>query len=217
MDAAARLGRGHALHAVHAALVLHPAVDAAPFDGRDDFLEPARAALAGGHHLDAPSLFLGEAAVHPEQIRGEERRLVAAGTRADFEDDVLLVVRILRNEEDLEILQQRLAPHLERLQLLARQIAHVGIVAVDELLGARDVLFDAPVLAELLHERLELGERLRRAAVFGRVGLHLRRAELGHQLVVLVLDAQQLVEHHQIVRTVRLERVERLILPIQAA
>ena len=32
VDAAARLGRGHALHAVHAALVFQPAVDAASFD-----------------------------------------------------------------------------------------------------------------------------------------------------------------------------------------
>ena len=39
--------------------------------------------------------------VHAEQIAGEERGFVAAGARADLEDDVLLVVRILRDEQDL--------------------------------------------------------------------------------------------------------------------
>src|SRR5581483_8643861 len=45
VDAAARFGSGHALHAVHAALVLQLAVDAAAFDRRDDFLHAADAGV----------------------------------------------------------------------------------------------------------------------------------------------------------------------------
>ena len=51
-------------------------------------------------HLDLPALTLGVARVHPEQVRGEERRFVAAGAGADFEHDVLGVVGILRDEQD---------------------------------------------------------------------------------------------------------------------
>ena len=48
------------------------------------------AQLAGDsrHHLDLPALALGVARVHAEQVAGEQRRLVAAGAGADFEEDV---------------------------------------------------------------------------------------------------------------------------------
>src|SRR5438046_2521206 len=52
MDAAAGLGGRHALHAVHAALVLQPAVHALAFDRRDDFLDAAPRALARGQYVD---------------------------------------------------------------------------------------------------------------------------------------------------------------------
>ena len=53
---------GHALHAVHAALVLQLAVDAASLDRGDDFLQAADAGVAARHHLDPPALALGELA-----------------------------------------------------------------------------------------------------------------------------------------------------------
>ena len=93
VDAAAGFGGRHALHAVHAALVLQLAVDALALDQRDDFLDAAGVGVAGRHHLELPALALGVARVHAEQVGGEQRRFVAAGAGADFEDDVLLVVR----------------------------------------------------------------------------------------------------------------------------
>ena len=99
VDAAAGFGGGHALDAVHAALVLQLAVDAAPLDHRDDFLEPADAGVVARHELDPPALALRVPAVHPKQLGGEQRRFVAAGAGPDFEHDVLLVVRVLRDEQ----------------------------------------------------------------------------------------------------------------------
>ncbi len=55
VDAAARFGRRHALHAMHAALVLEAAVDALAFDRRDHFLEAADAGLADRQHVDLPA------------------------------------------------------------------------------------------------------------------------------------------------------------------
>src|SRR5687768_17457505 len=118
MDAAARLGRGDALHTVHAALVFETAVDAAPFDGGDDLLDATGAALTARQDLELPALPLGEAAVHPEQVRREERRLVAAGAGADFQDDVLLVVRVLRDEQHTQFGEDRFALFLEPLHFL---------------------------------------------------------------------------------------------------
>src|SRR5205814_3486586 len=65
VDAAARLGRRHALHAVDAALVLQLAVDAAPLDGRDHFLPPAAARVARRHHPPPPAVAFGALPAQP--------------------------------------------------------------------------------------------------------------------------------------------------------
>ena len=133
-----RLGRRHALHAVHAALVLQLAVGAAPFDRRDDFLDAADIALARRHHLDAPALHLGELPVHAEELVGEQRGFLAAGAGANLQHDVLLIVGILRNEQNLDFGQQRVAPLFEAAQLFLGELAHVGVAALDELFGLLD-------------------------------------------------------------------------------
>ena len=77
---------------------------------------------------------------------------------------------------------------VELVQLLEREVAHLGIAALDQLLGVRDLLRDRLVLAVLLHERLDLRQRLGLFAVFVGVALDGGRAERGHQLFVLALD-----------------------------
>ena len=96
-----RLGLGHALHAVHAALVLQAAVHLAALDHDDRFLDAAAArSRSSDISVDPPALALGEARVHPEQIGREQRGLVAARARPDLEHDVLLVVRVLGHEQE---------------------------------------------------------------------------------------------------------------------
>src|SRR6266550_4093301 len=50
---------------------------AAPPDLGDDFLVATRASLARRNHLDLPAVLRGKALIHPEQIAGEQRGLVA--------------------------------------------------------------------------------------------------------------------------------------------
>ena len=69
VHAALLLGHRHALHAVHAALVLQLAVDLVAADQRDDFLEAADARLAAGRDFHLPALRLGVARVHAEDLR----------------------------------------------------------------------------------------------------------------------------------------------------
>ena len=88
VDAAAAFGRRHALDAVDARLELQLREHALARDGGDDFLEAADVAVAGRSHLEAPALRGGVALIHAEEVAGEERRLVAAGAGADFEDGV---------------------------------------------------------------------------------------------------------------------------------
>ena len=132
--------------------------------------------------------------------RGKQRRLVAAGAGADFEDDVLLVVRILGDEQDLQLGEQRVAPRDQRLQLLLRELAHVGVAGRGELLGLRDVVHDRLVLAEPLDERLDLGQRLGVLPVFGRIALHLGGAEQRASALRSAVLRRQLVEHSYVER-----------------
>src|SRR5207249_4059504 len=104
------LGDRHALDPVDAALELEPAPRAAALDEEDHVLETAGAGLAGGHHLDLPALALGVLRVHARQVSGEERRLVAARTRADLDEDVLVVVGVARQEQALQLLLEGCLP-----------------------------------------------------------------------------------------------------------
>jgi hypothetical protein len=180
---------------MHAALVLQAAVHALAFNRDDGFLQSAAAGVAARHHVELPALTLGVARVHPEQVTGKERCLVAARAGADFEDDVFLVVRILGNEQDLQVLQQGVASCGERAELLFGQLAHLRIATFGQLLGALDVLFDGLVLTELRDERLEFRQGLGGLLELAGVGLHLGRADAGHQLFVTGLNGREFVEH----------------------
>jgi hypothetical protein len=96
---------------------------------------------------------------------------------------------------------------LEGAELLVRELTHVGVAAAGQLLGLRDRLDDALVLAEPLDQRLDFCERLGVLAVFGRIPLHGGAAEQRHQLVVAGLDGAELVEHfviHDVEESLRL-------------
>ena len=121
------LGRGHALHAVDAALVAQLGVDAVALDHGDDFLDAALAGPGHGDDVDLPALPLREARVHAEDLGREERGLVAARPRADLEQDVLLVVRVLGDEQQRDLGVQRVAPRLQRAHLLVGHLPHLGV------------------------------------------------------------------------------------------
>ena len=175
--------------------VLEPAVHALALDERRDFLRAAHARVAQVQDLEAPTLALAVAGVHPEEVGGEQRGFVAAGARPDFKHDVLDVVRILRNEKDLQLGQERVAPDVERLQLLVGELAHVGVL--DELFGRGDLRGDVLVLAKLLDERLHLRQLFGVRTELHRVGLDGRVGHLRHQLFVTRFCSGQLVQHVQ--------------------
>ena len=127
VDAPARLGRRHPLHAVHAGFEFEPGEHALAGDIGDDFLVAAGLALAFREDLDLPAMQVGVALIHAEQIAGEQRRLVAAGAGADFEDGALLVRGVLGQEELGHHIAQLGDPPVEALGLFAGDLAHLGI------------------------------------------------------------------------------------------
>jgi hypothetical protein len=72
----------------------------------DDLLVAAVLAGTLADDLDFVALSLCVACVYPEQVAGEDRRLVAAGAAADLDEDVALVVRVGRQRRHLELALQ---------------------------------------------------------------------------------------------------------------
>ncbi len=70
--------------------------------------------------------------VHAEQVAGEDRRLVAAGTATDFHHGVLGVVRIGRDEEELDVLLHVGKLGLDFVHFLTRHLPEVLVLLVHE-------------------------------------------------------------------------------------
>src|SRR4029079_4391738 len=164
VDAALRLGLGHALHAVHAGLELELRIGASARDARDDLAIAAVLAGIRAQDLDAPALALRVAAVHPEQVAREDRGLVAAGARADLEEQVRVVVGVFRHEMAEQRLLARVAARAELAMLVFRELAELGVVALAQLLGRRDIGFELPVALEVLRDLGEARVLLRKLA-----------------------------------------------------
>ncbi len=164
MDAALGLGGGHALHAVRAGLELEPRVHVLTGDAGDDFLVAAVFAGTLVHHFHFPAMVAGVIVVHAEQIAGENRRLVAAGGGADFEKDIAVVVRILRQQQRLDLGFQFFDELLRLCNLFLRHFADRFVLVLQH--GARGFQLFAgrAIVAVQLHHRIDLGVFLRQLA-----------------------------------------------------
>ena len=171
MNASAGFGGRHTLHAVDAALIFQLAVHTPALDGGRRFLEATDASVAARHHVEFPALALGVLRIHAEQLAREQRSLVAAGARANFEHDVLLVVLVFRDEQNLEVGDECVSSRLQPFELFLRQFAHVGVARRRQLLGLLEVVHDGLVFAEPLDRRLDVRQRLGLLAILGRIAL----------------------------------------------
>ena len=163
VDAPARFGLRHALHAVHARFELEPREHVAAGDRGHRLLDAAEPGLVEIEGLEAPALPCGIALVHAEQLGREQRRLLAAGAGAHLEDGVARVGLVLGQQHQLH---GALGPRellLEAAILLVGEGAHLGIDRGVVLHGGGlvdPVLQDAQALDGADH-RVELGQFLR--------------------------------------------------------
>ena len=155
MDAPARFGFRHPLHAMHAGFVFQPGEDALALDPGRGFLDPAKLGLGEVEHLEGPALRLGIAAIHGQKIAREQRRLLAAGAGADLDDGRARIGGILGQKRDAQRLFQIGQFRLEARHFLLCQFAHVGIREHRLRLG-QPVTGGAP-FADLGHHRLQIG------------------------------------------------------------
>ena len=99
MDTALGFGLGYALHAMRARFEFEFGEDPLASHSANDFAIAAMLARAFAEGFDLPTLPLGVAAVHAQQIARKDGGLVAAGTRTDFEVNVTTVARIGRHQK----------------------------------------------------------------------------------------------------------------------
>src|SRR5688500_6254485 len=130
MDSPLRLGRRYPLHAVYPTLELQLAVRSVAADLEDDFLVPADANLVRAQHLHLPTVALGVARIHAEEILREECRLVAARPCPYLHDHVFVVVRVAWHQRQAQPLAQLRLLRLERARLFARQLRQVWVPVV---------------------------------------------------------------------------------------
>src|SRR5262249_58902200 len=91
---------------------------AATGDAADDLLVAAVFAGRLAQDLGREPLRFRVAGVHAVEIAGEDRGLVAAGAGAHLEEDVLVVARILRQQQAAQLLLLAAARALEARDLL---------------------------------------------------------------------------------------------------
>ena len=144
VDAALRLGLRHALHAMPARLELELRVRAAPDDPQDDLLVAAELGRRFGDDFDLPARAFRVAGIHPAEASCEERRFVAARSGADFQEDVALVVGVLRQQHALQVRGKRAHLRRGRRVLLVGEGLHLRIAR--HLVGRGDVGFRERVL-----------------------------------------------------------------------
>ena len=180
VDAPLRLGFGHALHAVAARFELELRVGARPDDAQDDFLVAAELGRRFRDDLDPPAIALGVARVHPAEAAGEERRLVAARAGADFDEDIALVVRVLRQQHALQVAFERGHSRRGLGVLLVGKGLHFRIAR--HLAGRGEVAFRPLVIAESRDDGLDLGPLAVERPVAIEVAHDLRRGEHGVEL-----------------------------------
>ena len=157
VDAALRLGLGHALYAVHARLVFERAVDVLTRDLEYDLLVAARGAVRERGHFVAPALRLDVFGVHAQQVAGENGRFVAARAAAYLHDGVLRVLRVLGDQQQLDLLLHLLDGGFQLGDLPARHFAHLLVLVVGEdVLGFGEVGQSRAVTFRGLDDRFQL-------------------------------------------------------------
>ena len=197
LDTALGFGLRHPLHAVHAALVLHSAVHSVGTGRKLEhyLLVAARGAEALVGYLQLPALDFGIVLIHAEEVAGKDRRLVAAGTAADFHDGVLAVVGIGRDEQKFDVLLHVGQFAFDFGNLLAGHVLEVGIALVHEhVLRRGQVIHGLLVLKTGLDDRFQLLVVLVKLHVALHVAHYLGAGQLFLQGRELVLQRQHLFQ-----------------------
>ena len=132
MNPAGGLSYRHPLDPVRAVFKLQLGVDIIPGNHQGDFLKAADFGLVFIDHFDFPALLFRVVKVHIIEVGRKEAGFVPTGSSTDFHDDVLIIIRILRNQQDLQFLFQLFLPVLGFRQFVLRHRRQVRVVSLPQ-------------------------------------------------------------------------------------
>src|SRR5919109_1898482 len=182
VDAPLRLGLGHALNAMRAALPFEDGEGAVALDRERHLLEAPGLVRARAERFDVETAALGVARQSPLKIGRPQRGLVAADALADLDDHVLAVGRIGRGECEPKLVLERPAALFE----LGDELPQVAVAT-----GSVEVVTDlAPFLREPMR-RFELLQPPSGGRCFPAIVVDRR---IGHTLLRLLVRAFELLD-----------------------
>ena len=179
MDAAARFGLGNALHTVYAAFELQYGIGALAVHHKLHFLHAADSGFINVYEFGLPVTRLDVVDVHAVQLGREKRRLITACARTDFDDNILLVKRVLRKKQNLHLLLQALHVFLGGGKLFLQHLPHLLVAfGREQVLAVGNRLLRLLVLGVRLNERLHVALFLHQFAETLGVARHHRVGKL---------------------------------------
>jgi hypothetical protein len=128
MDTALGFGFRHALHAVTARFKLQLAVNAVTRHFGNHLFVTAVFTHVFAHDLNPPAASFSVTAIHTEQIASKNGRFVATGSGAYFQETIAFIVRILWQQQHLQLLFQLFRRRFGLFQLFLRHFTHFRIV-----------------------------------------------------------------------------------------
>ena len=112
---------------VDARFELETGKDAATGNRQGGFLDPAQFGFTQVEKLGPPAMHFGVTLIHPHQVTSKQRRLIAARPRPNFENGILLVGGILRQQKDAQRFFHLGNLIAKFLLFRFRQLFHLGI------------------------------------------------------------------------------------------
>ncbi|MNS64817.1 hypothetical protein D3C71_741160 [compost metagenome] len=107
---------------------LQTAINAIAANFGDHFFISTVLAFVGAHDFDTPAARFRIAAVHTEQIARKQRGFVTAGSGTHFDKRIALIIRVFRQQQNLELLLHLFRTSFGVLQLFLRHFAHFRVV-----------------------------------------------------------------------------------------
>ena len=158
-----------------------------------DLFKAAEFGLADIDYVQLPASAFDIHAVHPIEIGRKERAFFPSDAAADLHDDIFAVVRILRQQQDLQLLLQFIAGGFRLCIFLLRKVPHLRII--HQLHRGFQVGTGRFIRAIGLHQRRKLPGFPVDFGIQLRIGIGFRLLEPPQALLVLICNQFQLIKH----------------------
>ena len=186
VDTACRFRFRHTLHSVHTALIFQSGICTLALDEHNSFLDAADSGVVDVHQLGLPSVSFCIAHIHSQKILTEQSGFIAAGACSDFQNNVLFIVRVLRQQQNLQFLFVLLNLLFQLVDFHFGQITHFFIAFVlYDVLCISEPFLCFLVLFVFLYDRLHFAHFLD-VLLPGRLIVdHIRIRNLQRQFLIL--------------------------------